>query len=96
MSRHATIAAAAAAFLLPLTARAAGSGRLAVGATVVASATVSAVLQSDARTGRIQVHASAGRTSPPMLLVGRDVVAMSDSIAPRVGSGEASVVTVLY
>lgn len=95
MIRYAAIAAAAA-LLAPFSAHAGARATFRVGATVAASATVSAAVQSDARTGRILVQASIHRTPPPMLLVGSQVKAMSGGMSDlQVGSGETTV-TVLY
>lgn len=95
MTRYAALAAAAA-LLASFSAHAGPRATFRVGATVVASATVSASVQSDARTGRVLVQASIHRTPPPMLLVGGQVQAMSSGMSDlQVGSGETTV-TVLY
>lgn len=95
MTRSAALAAAAA-LLVSSSAQAGARTTFRVGATVVASATVSAAVQSDARTGRILVQASIHHTPPPMLLVGGQVRSMSGGMSDlQVGSG-ATTVTVLY
>jgi hypothetical protein len=89
---------AAAALVLLASSVAAASPRmnLRVGAYVVASASVSASRAATSR-GPVEIHASAGRTPAPAVLVGGEMKLMSDA-ATRVhvpDSGDV-LVTVLY